>query len=209
MPPFRQSNGERSKLFPSGSRHGLQPELRSRQVRPQHGQIASVKHSKVSVAKLSRVRPSQGLAQQRQRDPDAGTAHQDSTDRACGRQRPAREQSKLLAQRGTSVPGSVWVVEVHQTSSNFIHNGAVINTSSQMMTSSLSTAVRRSWRSFLRDRRSPAVRMHNTGAVQSQSDGSVVNLGPDEIRQVQIALKQKGFYIRNRTECWVREPRRR
>ena len=153
MPPFRQSNGERSKLFPSGSRHGLQPELRSRQVRPQHGQIASVKHSKVSVAKLSRVRPSQGLAQQRQRDPDAGTAHQDSTDRACGRQRPAREQSKLLAQRGTSVPGSVWVVEVHQTSSNFIHNGAVINTSSQMMTSSLSTAVRRSWRSFLRDRR--------------------------------------------------------
>jgi hypothetical protein len=61
----------------------------------------------------------------------------------------------------------------------------------------------------LRDRRSPAVRMHNTGAVQSQSDGSVVNLGPDEIRQVQIALKQKGFYIRNRTECWVREPRRR
>jgi len=32
--------------------------------------------------------------------------------------------------------------------------------------------------------------MHNRGAVQSQSDGSV-NLGLDEIRQVQIALKQK------------------
>jgi hypothetical protein len=47
----------------------------------------------------SAVRPSQGLAQQRQRDPDAGTAHQDSTARACGRQRIAREQRELLNER--------------------------------------------------------------------------------------------------------------